>query len=390
MQSLSIRLPDDAGDLAEYQMKAQPIHAPPGPHRFNRRAFAAAHIVSDPLSPYEIGEQPPIDWEETLAFRQHLLSHGLMVAEAMDTAQRGMGLTWAAARQLIRHSLAAATPAERERIFCGVGTDNLPPRESHALDGIVRAYHAQLGEVQSAGGRVILMASRELARTATDPDDYHNTYGRVLAEADRPVIVHWLGEMFDPALTDYWGSGDFDCAADTVLQIISDNPKKIDGIKVSLLDAGKEIALRRRLPAGVKMYTGDDFNYPELIKGDAGGYSHALLGIFDPIAEIACAALTALGRGDTAGYDGLMAPTVELARVMFRPPVWHYKTGVVFLAWLNGFQRHFIMPGGAQACRPLSYFTRVFVLADQAGALREPELAHRRMRQLLALYGVSA
>jgi len=391
MPPLCIRLPDRAGNITEYPLRAQPVAAPPSlpPHRFNRAALAAAHVVADPLSANEI-DRPAIDWEATLAFRRHLLDCGLMIAEAMDTAQRGMGLPWPAARELIRRSLDAVTAQQRPRIFCGVGTDHLAPGEARGLDSIARAYHMQLREVQAAGGRVIVMASRELARIAANADAYQSVYRRVLAEADRPVIVHWLGGMFDPALARYWGSGDLDAAADTLLQIIADNRVKVDGVKVSLLDAGREIAMRRRLPDGVKMYTGDDFNYPELIKGDARGHSHALLGIFDPIAPIAGAALEALGAGRTARYDELMAPTADLARVIFRPPTRHYKTGVVFLAWLNGFQRHFIMLGGAQALRPLPYFTEVFLSADRAGALLDPPLACARMRRLLAVYGIDA
>jgi len=386
----AIRLPNRSGKLVTRRLKAQPVTAPPPPHRFNRIAFAAAHVVADPRSARELDAPPALDWDATLAFRRHLLDCGLRVAEAMDTAQRGMGLPWPAARELIQRSLDAATAAERARIFCGVGTDHLQPGSARDIDAITRAYLRQLDAVQSAGGRVIVMASRELARIADGPEDYARVYRRVLAEAEQPVILHWLGEMFDPALAGYWGRGNLEAAADTVLRIIADNADVVDGIKVSLLDAKREIALRRRLPAGVKLYTGDDFNYPALIKGDARGHSHALLGIFDPVAPVAAAALAALAAGDTARYDELMSPTVDLARVMFRAPTRHYKTGVVFIAWLNGFQSHFIMPGGAQAMRPLDYFTQVFLAADRAGVLRDPELACARMRRLLSMYGIDA
>jgi len=340
------------------------------------------------LATRELDARPALDWDATLAFRRHLLDCGLNVAEAMDTAQRGMGLPWPAARELIRRSLAAVSAAERGRIFCGVGSDHLRPGQARDIDAVARAYLQQLHAVQSAGGRVIVMASRELARVADAPEDYAAVYGWVLAEADAPVILHWLGEMFDPALANYWGAGDLDAAADSALNIIADNAGKVDGIKVSLLDAKREVELRRRLPAGVKLYTGDDFNYPGLIHGDARGHSHALLGIFDPIAPIASAALAALAAGDDARYDALLSPTVDLARVMFRSPTRYYKTGVVFIAWLNGFQSHFIMPGGAQAMRPLGYFVDAFLAADNAGALRDPELACARMHKLLALYGI--
>lgn len=385
---LSIRLPGRGGKLVTRRLQAQPVDSPPPPHHFNRVAFAAAHVVADPLSKRELDARPALDWDATLAFRRHLLDCGFGVAEAMDTAQRGMGLPWPTARELIRRSLAAVSDAERGRIFCGVGTDHLRPGSTRNIVDIARAYLLQLDAVQAEGGRVIMMASRELARFALSSEEYAAVYEWVLAEAEQPVILHWLGAQFDPALAGYWGACDLDAAADTVLNIIADNRANVDGIKVSLLDAKREVALRRRLPAGVKLYTGDDFNYPALIKGDARGHSHALLGIFDPIAPIACAALTALAAGDGARYDALMSPTVDLARVIFRTPTRHYKTGVVFIAWLNGFQSHFVMPGGAQALRPLSYFVDAFIAADRAGALRDPELACARMQKLLVLYGI--
>ena len=299
MTSLAIELPDETGRSATYVLKATPIEAPAGPHRFNRTAFAAVHVVADPFAAQEPGLGPAIGWDATLVFRRHILDLGLGIAEAMDTAQRGMGLDWPAARLLIERSLAAAAPAERKRIVCGVGTDHLDPAEARSLDDIVTAYHEQLAAVQKAGGRVVLMASRALARIATSPADYETVYARVLAEADEPVILHWLGEMFDPALAGYWGAGSFPPALETALAVIHANAARIDGIKLSLLDDRKEVAMRRRLPDGVRMYTGDDFNYPALIEGDDRGHSHALLGIFDPIAPAAAsAALSALAEGD--------------------------------------------------------------------------------------------
>ena len=388
MTSLATNLPDATGRLATYTLKARPIEAPADPHRFNRTAFAAVHVVADPFAAQEPGLGPAIDWDATLDFRRHILDLGLGIAEAMDTAQRGTGLDWPAARLLIERSLAAATPAERKRIVCGVGTDHLDPAEARSLDDIVTAYHEQLAAVQKAGGRVVLMASRALARIATSPADYETVYARVLAEADEPVILHWLGEMFDPALAGYWGAGSFPPALETALSVIHANAARIDGIKLSLLDDRKEVAMRRRLPDGVRMYTGDDFNYPALIEGDDRGHSHALLGIFDPIAPAASAALSALAEGGMAAYRRILEPTVPLSRLIFRTPTRHYKTGVVFLAYLNGFQDHFVMIGGAQAMRPLPYFTELFRLADGAGLLRDPERAVARMRSLLRLYGV--
>lgn len=388
--TLSIRLPDETGALSPYALQGEPVPVPAGPHRFNRVAFSAAHVVADPFSAREPALGPSIDWDATLRFRRHLLDLGLGIAEAMDTAQRGMGLDWPGALELIEKSLGAAESGERDRIFSGVGTDQLAPGEARTLDDVLRAYMEQLSAVQALGGRVILMASRALARIATGPDDYRAIYRKVLAEADRPVILHWLGDMFDPALAGYWGSDAFEATVETALAVIEGNASKVDGIKISLLDDSKEIAMRHRLPAGAKMYTGDDFNYPALIAGDEQGFSHALLGIFDPIAPAASAALSALAQGDRETYDRLMDPTVPLSRLIFRTPTQHYKTGVVFLAYLNGFQDHFVMVAGAQSMRPLPYFTELFRLADAAGLLRDPAEAVVRMRKFLALYGVDA
>ncbi len=390
MTSLTINLPDESGRPNAYALKAQPVETPAGPHAFNRTVFSAAHVVADPFAAREPGVGPAIDWSATIAFRRHILDLGLGIAEAMDTAQRGMGLDWAGALELIERSLGAAEPNEREMIFSGVGTDHLAPADARSLDDVVAAYLEQLHAVQKLGGRVILMASRALARVAAGPADYESVYARVLTEADRPVILHWLGDMFDPALAGYWGAQDFAPALETALAVIERNQAKVDGIKISLLDDEKEVRMRRRLPGEVKMYTGDDFNYPALIKGDDQGFSHALLGIFDPIAPVASAALAALARDEIETYDRLMDPTVPLSRLIFRAPTQYYKTGVVFLAYLNGFQDHFVMIGGAQSMRPLPYFTDLFRLADTAGLLRDPGLAVARMRRFLAVYGVEA
>lgn len=377
-------LPLKGGGCARFKPVGQPVAAPPAP-TFNRDVFAAAHVVRDPLSPLP-GD---IDWDATLAFRRHLLACGFGIAEAMDTAQRGMGLRPDQAMDLIARTIADTPTADRSRIFGGAGTDGIADDESADLDMIIDAYAAQLAQVQGAGAGAIVMASRALARAARGPDDYLRVYARVLAQAEAPVILHWLGAMFDPALKGYWGASDFETAAETVLAIIGDNPGKVRGIKLSLLDERKEIALRRRLPDGIRMYSGDDFNYPELIDGDAEGHSDALLGIFDPIAPIASAALKALATGDRASYHDLLEPTLPLARHIFGAPTWRYKTGVVFLAWLNGFQDHFRMIGGAEADRSLPHLAELFRLADACGALSDPERAERRFANYLETQGVA-
>jgi Protein of unknown function (DUF993) len=385
--SLTLSLPAEGGRPTRYTMRETPVRIPLGPHKHSRVAFCAAHVVADPFSDTEPSEDAAIDWDKTIAFRRRLLDLGLGIAEAMDTAQRGFGLNWKSALELIRRSLDAASLEERDRIFSGVGTDHLSAAGARTLDDVVRAYGEQIEAVQRVGGRMIFMASRALAQVATNADDYRYVYNKAIGMAEKPVILHWLGEMFDPGLKGYWGAHDFEETLETALAVIHDNKAKVDGIKISLLDAQKEIDMRRRLPAGVKMYTGDDFNYPELIKGDAHGYSHALLGIFDPIAIAASAALGALARGDIAAYDRLMNPTVPLGRLIFRGPTQFYKTGVVFLAYLNGHQDHFVMLGGAQSMRPLPYFVDVFRLADAADLLENPDQALGRMKSFLTMYG---
>ena len=385
---VALRMPLPDGTLAPYAQAGTPIVPPVSAAPFNRIAYSAAHVVADPLSVIEPALGAGIDWEATAAFRRHLIGLGLGIAEAMDTAQRGMGLSWPNALELVRRTVDGTRYLPTALIASGVGTDHLDPADARDIDDVVRAYLEQLHAVQHTGSRVILMASRALARVARSPDDYRRVYVRVLEECDHPVILHWLGDMFDPALAGYWGAADLSDALDTVIALIAANAAKIDGIKISLLDADREVAARRRLPPGVRMYTGDDFNYPDLIAGDAHGYSHALLGIFDAIAPAAARALSALAMGDRATFDRLLAPTVPLSRTIFRAPTYAYKTGVVFLAWLNGFQRHFVMLGGAQGLRPLTYFAQVFREADAAGLLRDPDLAAHRMRLLLAIHGV--
>ncbi|MFF4606788.1 dihydrodipicolinate synthase family protein [Streptomyces sp. NPDC001339] len=351
-----------------------------------RTVFAAAHVVADPLADTTPDGPAVLDWDATLAFRHHLWAHGLGVAEAMDTAQRGTGLDWDGAAELIRRSAAEAR-AVNGLLACGVGTDQLPPSGASLAD-IRAAYEEQLGLVEDAGARPVLMASRQLAAAATGPHDYQELYGHLLRQATRPVILHWLGPMFDPALRGYWGSPDLDAATDTLMRIVADHPGKVDGVKLSLLDAGREVALRRRLPSAVRCYTGDDFHYPELIAGDEHGFSDALLGVFDPLAPLAAEAVRALDAGDTVRFRGVLDPTVALSRHLFEAPTRYYKTGVVLLAWLGGHQSHFSMVGGLQSARSLPHLRRAYQLADGLGLFPDRELAAARMSRLLAVYGV--
>ncbi|MER6737565.1 dihydrodipicolinate synthase family protein [Streptomyces puniciscabiei] len=382
---MTIRLPGGQGELRTYEPRTEPLLLSPGTPFTSRTVFSAAHVVADPYADVSPDSPAAVDWDATLAFRRHLWSHGLGVAEAMDTAQRGMGLDWAGAAELIRRSAAEARSVGG-RIACGVGTDQLTggtPAEIRA------AYEEQLAVVEESGARAILMASRALASAAKGPEDYLEIYGHLLRQSAEPVILHWLGPMFDPALAGYWGSADLDAATETVLEVIAAHPDKVDGIKVSLLDAGREIELRRRLPRGVRCYTGDDFNYPELIAGDGQGFSHALLGIFDPLGPLAAEAVRVLDTGDTAGFRELLDPTVELSRHLFQPPTRFYKTGVVLLAWLAGHQSHFTMVGGLQSARSLPHLARAYELADRLGLFPDPKLAEERMKTLLSLYGVN-
>jgi hypothetical protein len=374
-------LPNADGSLTEYATREAAAFAPPTAP-FDRIAFSAAHVVARPPG------QNSIDWEATLAYRRYLWSLGLGVAEAMDTAQRGMGLGWNDARELIRRSIEAAKGMPAALLASGCGTDQLDSGSSPRLDVVIRAYEEQIEYVERLGGRIILMASRTLVRCARSPDDYARVYGGLLSQVREKVILHWLGDMFDPQLEGYWGYSDLDAAMNVCLGIIEANAAKIDGIKISLLDKGREIAMRRRLPAGVRMYTGDDFNYAELIAGDAEGHSDALLGIFDAIAPAAAAALGALARGETEEFHRILAPTVPLSRKIFEAPTRFYKTGVVFLAYLNGHQDHFVMLGGQQNTRSPIHLADVFRLADQAGLLRDPEMAVQRMATILEAQGI--
>ncbi|WP_432059661.1 dihydrodipicolinate synthase family protein [Streptomyces sp. S1] len=381
---MTILLPTPDGGVRAYEPRTDPLmFAPAGPPA-SRTVFSAAHVVADPYADTTPDGPAAVDWDATLAFRRHLWAHGLGVAEAMDTAQRGMGLDWAGAAELIRRSAAEAR-AVGGRIACGAGTDQL----AHGTLAEVRAaYEEQLAVVEESGARAILMASRALAATATGPEDYLDVYGHLLRQAGEPVILHWLGPMFDPALDGYWGSADLDAATETFLDVVAAHPDKVDGVKVSLLDARREVELRRRLPDGVRCYTGDDFHYPELIEGDERGFSHALLGVFDPLGPLAARAVRTLDTGDAKGFRTLLDPTVELSRHLFRPPTRYYKTGVVLLAWLAGHQDHFTMVGGLQSARSLPHLARAYELADGLGLFPDPALAESRMTSLLTVHGV--
>lgn len=383
MSGLTLDLPGGAVTLRPGAVPAA------GGGAWTRTAYAAAHVVADPLADCDPWLDAAVDWDRTLAFRDHLWSLGFGVAEAMDTAQRGMGLDWSTSLDLIRRATAQAK-AGGHLIASGAGTDHLAPGPDVTIDQVIAAYEEQCEAVEAAGSRVILMASRALARAARGPDDYARVYDRVLSGLSQPAILHWLGEMFDPALEGYWGSVDHMTAMDTALSVIAANAAKVDGIKISLLSAEKEISMRRRLPQGVAMYTGDDFNYPDLIAGDDAGYSHALLGIFDPIAGAAARALSQLAAGDTAGYHASFAPTVPLSRHIFRAPTRFYKTGVVFMAYLNGHQDHFTMIGGQESTRSTLHLAQIVRLANDAGLFIDPEQVAARARAVFATRGVAA
>jgi hypothetical protein len=353
-----------------------------------RITYSAVHVVANPLANVDPWINAAVDWDATINYRRYLWSMGLGVAEAMDTAQRGMGLDWEGAKELIRQSLNAAKDFPSAIVASGCGTDHLDVSEGLELDDVIRAYEEQMEFIEGEGGKIILMASRALATCAKSPDDYAKVYDRILSQVKEPVIMHWLGDMFDPALRGYWGKAALNDAMDVCLGIIEQNADKIDGIKISLLDKDKEIDMRRRLPASVKMYTGDDFNYAELIQGDDQGYSHALLGIFDAIAPAACAALQALGKGDTELFNNILKPTVPLSRHIFKAPTRFYKTGVVFMAYLNGHQNHFTMIGGQQSTRSLPHLCTLFKLADNAGIFADQDQAVARMKAVLKFHGV--
>jgi hypothetical protein len=366
------------GEPANYDRPTRPLSS--------RRAFAAAHVVADPLAENTPASGAHVDWDATLAFRRHLWSWGLPVAEAMDTAQRGMGLDWAATKELISRSLAEAKE-EGGEIACGANTDQLPDGPA-PVARIIDAYEEQTDLIESGGGQAVVMASRHLAAVATGPDDYRQVYAEVLGNLSGKAIVHWLGDMFDPALAGYWGAADLGDASDHFIDIITDNAEKVDGVKISLLDKDREFDLRRRLPEGVRMYTGDDFDYPTTIKGDGERHSDAFLGAFDLIAPAASAAVQALDEDEVEQFDKILEPTLPLSRHVFSSPTYYYKTGVVFMAYLCGHQDHFRMVNGLESARSIVHLSRQLVLADQAGLLPDPDLAAHRMRLVLELAGV--
>ena len=389
MAAATVKLVRPDGSSYSYKPRNEALASAKQKPFETRVAFAAAHVVVDPLRTVEPLTHPIVDWDTTIAYREYLWSLGFGVAEAMDTAQRGMGLDWPLALELIKRSTAAAKKRGGARLANGAGTDHLPAGKELTLKDVTNAYLEQCEAIEAVDGRLILMASRALAATARHADDYAEVYASVLSQVRQPVILHWLGPMFDPTLEGYWGSSSIPEATENCLTIISSHNEKIDGIKISLLDAELEINMRRRLPPGVRMYTGDDFNYDRLILADNLGYSDALLGIFDAIAPAASLALAALDAGDIPRYQQLLSPTVPLSQHIFSAPTQHYKTGVVFLAFLNGFQSHFRMVWGSENARSIAHLCELFVLADQAGVLRDPELAMQRMRSFLLLAGVA-
>jgi hypothetical protein len=383
-----VRLPGRERATYDYAVKGEFLYAASGVPPRSRIPYAAVHVVADALADVSPLSPAVIDWEATLAFRRHIWSYGLGVAEAMDTAQRGMGLDWEAAKELIHRSVAEAK-AVGGRIVCGAQTDQLASGSARSLRDIEAAYEDQCEFVEGEGGQVVIMASRELARLARGPEDYARVYDRVLSQLGRPAIIHWLGEVFDPSLAGYWGDADLDSAMAECLEIIVTHQDKVEGLKLSLLDQQREISMRSQLPDGVHMFTGDDFDYPTTIAGDGERYSDALLGAFDMIAPAASAAFTAMDEGDTERFDAILKPTVPLSRHAFGAPTFYYKTGVVFLAYLNGYQNHFRMVGGLESGRSAVHLAELFVLADGAGLLRDAELAVDRIRHVMALAGVS-
>ena len=383
-------LPTVTGTLESYRLTGEPL-IPRAPRvSLTCTAFAAAHVVSDPLrerNPWDT--RPSVDREATLRFREGLWDQGLGLAEAMDPAQRGMGVDWLTAKKLVERTMRAAKAHPlRPRVASGAGTDHVPLSDLRDTDAIIAAYETQMDAIEAPGSQIILMANRALPAIGADAATYAAVYRHLIAQANEPVILHWLGNMFDPMLAGYWGSCDVARATETVLSINMENSSKLDGIKTSLLDEAHEVAFRARLPEGVWLYTGDDFNFAPLIAGDGTRHSHALLGIFAAIAPAASQALEALARGDRATFDALLAPTVPLSREIFCAPTRFYKAGIAFLAWLNGYQDHFIMPGGFQSSRDITHYAEVFRLADSARLLARPDLAEARMRTILALHGV--
>lgn len=387
----SIRLLSADGTVSDAALNDSGGYARPASPLRSRVAYAAAHVVPIAWADNTPGRPAEIDWDATLAFRRNVYSWGLGVADAMDTAQRNMGLDAAATRELIARSAEVARE-EGGSVVVGVNTDHID--ETHiSLDAVIDAYRSQLAFTEEQGAGPVLMASRHLARVATSAEDYRRVYRAVLSEATTPVVLHWLGTAFDPELQGYFGADDWQAASDVLLEIIAENPDKVAGVKMSLLNAESEISVRERLPEGVRMFTGDDFNYVSLI-GDSGqgarSYSDALLGAFAAITPVASAAVQALDAGDHAAYERILGPTEELSRQVFAAPTFYYKTGVAFLAWLNGHQPAFQMVGGLHSARSLPHLSRIVELANASLALENPELARERWHGMLRLNGVDA
>lgn len=385
MSKLNLPVSDGGQELLTLTSASLPGN---GNGSWNRIAYAAVHVVSDASADIDPWLDIAIDWDRTLAFREYLWDLGLGVAEAMDTAQRGGGLDWPASLELIKRTASAAQARGGTRLVCGAGTDHLAPSPDVTVDNVIAAYEEQCSAVEATGAQIALMASRALAACASGPDDYVRVYDRILGQTAQPVIVHWLGEMFDPALAGYWGAADNAAAMDTCLDVLGRNAAKVDGIKVSLLSAELEVAMRARLPDGIRMYTGDDFNFPELIAGDGSHISDALLGIFDPIAAVAASALSALAAGDESTYEEILAPTVPLSRHIFRAPTQFYKTGVIFLAYLNGHQDHFTMVNGQESARSTLHLAEIVRLANAARLFDDPDRVAARARPVFAARGV--
>jgi hypothetical protein len=383
--SQRLTIPDAGGAWLTVQL-SEPRAWPEHPQPFRSRvAFAAAHVVADPFGENVPGAPAVVDWDSTLAFRRSLFRYGFGVAEAMDTAQRNMGLDWSAVQELVRRSAAQAQELGG-RIASGAGTDH--KQELSSVPEVVDAYLEQIDFVQGTGSQVIVMASRHLARLAATADDYLRVYDRLLGQVQAPVILHWLGEAFDPELQGYWGSSDVPAATKTFLELVDAHAGMVDGVKVSLLSAEHETGLRARLPDGVRLYTGDDFNYPELIRGDGTHHSDALLGALAAVAPAASAALTALDAGDLGRYDLEMAGTLPLSRHIFAAPTYYYKTGIAFMSWLTGQQPGFTMVGGLQSARSIVHLSRLFALANETRLLPDPDLAAHRLNLWLASAGV--
>jgi hypothetical protein len=375
------------GAVSSIPLAEAPALARPSAPLRSRVAYAAAHVVPKAHAENVPGNPAEIDWDATLAFRHHLWSWGLGVADAMDTAQRNMGLDAASTRELVRRSAAEARSVGGA-VVVGVNTDHID-EPTISLAAVIDAYRQQLNQTEEAGAGVVLMASRHLARVAESSDDYVRVYDAVLTQATTPVVLHWLGTAFDPQLAGYFGSDDAEVASRTLLRIIEGNPDVVRGVKMSLLDADAEIAVRAALPAHARMLTGDDFHYVSLIEGDGSHHSDALLGAFAALGPLASAAIQRLDADDVDGYRTLLGPTEALSRQIFATPTWFYKTGVAFLAWLNGHQPAFSMVGGLHAGRSIPHLSRIVELANGCGALERPELALERWRTLLAVHGIA-